>query len=218
MDVAAALKGNWEFRVDHKEIKIFSSKISGSQVLGFKAEALFNASLRKLVSLFHDFDSYGRWVHQLAEMQVLHEDKNLDYIVRQVLNTPWPIMKREMIVRTGLHASGDGALALTMNALPDYIPSRSDCYRVREAMGAWILMPVSEGKVHVTFAMHLDPGSDIPPALSNAALFEVPFYSMQKMRALVQNPSYTPKWPSVVDHHITITEDESGRHCTACQV
>lgn len=212
MDVASALEGNWEFRVDHKEIKIFSSKISGSQVLGFKGETVFQASLRKLISLFHDFGNYGKWVHQLSEMEVLHKSDELDYVVRQVLNTPWPIPKREMIVRTALHASEEGALALTMTGIPDYVPSRPDFHRVREARGVWILMPVGGGKVHVTFVMHLDPGSDIPPALSNAALFEVPFYSLLKMRNLAQDPSYKPAWPSVVDNHVTIIEDVPDKH------
>jgi ribosome-associated toxin RatA of RatAB toxin-antitoxin module len=212
MDVATALEGNWEFRIDHKAIKVYSSKISGSQVLGFKGEAVFNASFRKLISLFHDFESYGRWVHQLSEMQVLHHNEELDYVVRQVLNTPWPLPKREMIVRTALHASEEGALALTMTGVPDFMPARQDCYRVRDVRGAWVLMPVDSGKVHVTFVMHLDPGSDIPPALSNAALFEVPFYSLQKMRDLAQDPSYKPAWPTVVDQHISIIEDASGRH------
>ena len=87
-------------------------------------EAVFEASLRKLISLFHDFGNYGKWVHQLAEMEVLHESDDLDYIVRQVLNTPWPLPKREMIVRTALHASEEGALALTMTGIPDYARQR----------------------------------------------------------------------------------------------
>jgi len=205
MDVATALQGNWEFRVDHKAIKVYSSKIRGSEVLGFKGETEFDVSLRKLISLFHDFDSYGRWVHQLSEMQVLHQNDDLDYVVRQVLNTPWPIPKREMIVRTELHASEEGALALTMSSAHDFVPVKPDMYRVREAWGAWILLPVNESRVHVTFVMHLDPGADIPPALSNAALFEVPFYSLQKMRSLAQDSSYAPPWPSVVDNHIHIS-------------
>ncbi|HHE31378.1 MAG TPA: hypothetical protein ENL07_01730, partial [Chlorobaculum parvum] len=193
------------FRVDHKEIKVFSSNVAGSQVLGFKGEAEFDVPLRKLISLFHDFESYGRWVHQLSEMEVVHKDEaNLDYVVRQVLNTPWPIPKREMIVRTELHASEEGGLALTMSSAHDFVPVKPDMYRVREAWGAWILMPVNDSRVHVTFVMHLDPGGDIPPALSNPALFEVPFYSLQKMRALAQDSSYTPPWPSVVDNHIHI--------------
>jgi hypothetical protein len=212
MDVATALEGNWEFRVDHKAIKVYSSKISGSQVLGFKGEAVFEASFRKLISLFHDFGSYGRWVHQLSEMQVLHHNEELNYVVRQVLNTPWPLPKREMLVRTALHTSEEGAMALTMTGVPDYLPARQDCYRVRDIRGAWVLMPVDSGKVHVTFVMHLDPGSDIPPALSNAALFEVPFYSLLKMRNLAQDPSYKPLWPAVVDQHISIIEDASGTH------
>jgi hypothetical protein len=212
MDVANTLEGNWEFRVDHKSIKIYSSKMQGSQVLGFKGETVFDASLKKLISLFHDFGSYNKWVHQLSEMQVLHQSDELDYVVRQVLNTPWPLPKREMIVRTALHASEEGALALTMTGIPDYAPSRPDFHRVRDARGVWILMPMGNGKVHVTFVMHLDPGSDIPPALSNAALFEVPFYSLLKMRTLAEDPAYRPPWPSVVDNHVTIIEDEQGIH------
>ena len=38
MDVASILNGKWEFRVEYKGIKIFSSKVSGSEILGFKGE------------------------------------------------------------------------------------------------------------------------------------------------------------------------------------
>jgi ribosome-associated toxin RatA of RatAB toxin-antitoxin module len=202
MDVATALEGNWEFRVEHKGIRVFSSKIPGSEVLGFKGEAIFEVPIRKLVSLFHDFDSYRRWVHQLAEMQVLDRNDDLEYVIRQVINTPWPMPKREMIVRTGLHASEAGAVAVTMQGTPDYLPRRMDMFRVMETRGVWVFMPLEGGQVHVTFVMHLNPGSDVPPALSNAALFEVPFYSLQKMRALAQDPGYNPPWPTVVDGHL----------------
>ncbi len=210
MDVATALEGNWEFRVEHKGIRVFSSRVAGSEVLGFKGEALFGVSFRKLVSLFHDFGSYGRWVHQLAEMQVLERNDDLEYVLRQVINTPWPMPKREMIVRTELHASEAGAVAVTMHGAPDYLPLRMDMFRVRETSGVWVFMPMEGGQVHVTFVMHLNPGSDVPAALSNAALFEVPFYSLQKMRALAEDPGYNPPWPTVVDGHVQITEDTPG--------
>jgi hypothetical protein len=208
MDVATALEGNWEFRVEHKGIRVYSSKIAGSNVLGFKGEAEFEAPFRKLVSLFHDFGSYRRWVHQLSEIEVLNRNEELEYVIRQVINTPWPMPKREVIVRTSLHASEAGAVALTMQGIPDYLPLRPDLHRVRETRGVWVFMPMAGGKVHITFVMHMNPGSDVPATLSNVALFEVPFYSLQKMRALVQDPSYNPPWPSVVDDHFHITEDD----------
>ncbi|NTU94025.1 MAG: START domain-containing protein [Chlorobiaceae bacterium] len=210
MDVATALEGNWDFRVEHKGIRVFSSKVPGSPVLGFKGEAEFKVPFRKLVSLFHDFRSYGRWVHQLAEMEVLDHNDELEYVIRQVINTPWPMPKREMIVRTGLHASEAGAVALTMQGVPDYLPPRTDLHRVRETRGVWVFMPLEGGKVHVTFVMHMNPGSDVPPALSNAALFEVPYYSLQKMRILAEDASYKPDWPKVVDNHLHISEDIPG--------
>ena len=36
MDVISIMNGKWEFRVEHKGIKIFSSKVSGSEIFGFK--------------------------------------------------------------------------------------------------------------------------------------------------------------------------------------
>lgn len=207
MDVASALEGNWEFRVEHKGIRVFSSKMAGSPVLGFKGEAEFKVPFRKLVSLFHDFGSYGRWVHQLSEMQVLDENEDLEYVVRQVINTPWPMPKREVIVRTALHASEGGAVALTMQGVPDFLPVRPDMHRVRETRGVWVFMPLEGGRVHITFVMHMNPGSDVPPSLSNAALFEVPFYSLHKMRTLAQDASYRPAWPRIVDEHLHISED-----------
>lgn len=212
MDVATALQGNWEFRVDHKAIKIYSSKMNGSEILGFKGETEFAVSFRKLISLFHDFGSYTRWVHQLAVMEVLEKNDDLEYVVRQVLNTPWPMQKREMIVRTCLHTTESGAVALTMQGLPDYLPPRPGLHRVRESRGVWILMPTAGGRVHVTFVMHVNPGRDVPAGVSNTALFEVPFYSLHKMRLLARDPSYRPPWPEVVDGHISIIEDEPGTH------
>ncbi len=211
MDVATALAGNWEFRVEHKGIRVYSSRIAGSSVLGFKGEAEFEVPFRKLVSLFHDFTSYRRWVHQLAEMEVLDSNNELEYVIRQVINTPWPMPKREMIVRTGLHASEAGAVALTMQGVPEYLPLRPNLHRVRETRGVWVFMPIEGGKVHITFVMHMNPGNDVPPALSNAALFEVPFYSLQKMRTLAQDTSYNPPWPSVVDDHFVIEDDHGTR-------
>ena len=212
MDVAKALEGNWEFRVEHKDIRIFSSKIPGSDVLGFKGETEFTVPFRKLVSLFHDFASYPRWVHQLAEMQVLEENGELEYVVRQVINTPWPMPKRELLIRTGLQVADAGAVALTMKGVPDYLPKRPDMHRVMETSGVWVFMPIDGGRVHITFVMHMNPGSDVPASLSNAALFEVPFYSLHKMRTLAQENSYKPAWPSIVDEHFHISEDGYGTH------
>ncbi len=71
MDVGSILQGDWKFRIEHKGIKIYSSKVNGSDIHGFKGEAEIEVSLKKLISLFHDMPSYNRWVHHLVDMQIL---------------------------------------------------------------------------------------------------------------------------------------------------
>jgi hypothetical protein len=206
MDVASILKKNWDFRVEHKGVKIFSSKVIGSDIHSFKGETELSVTFKKLISLFHDMPNYNRWVHQLAEMEVL-EKNGIDYVVRQVINTPWPLQKREMIMRTGLAPAGDNSIAVTMTGEPDYLPLNPAYYRVREVTGLWVFTPNGQGKVHLTFVMHLDPGKDVPAAVGNAGMFDVPFHSLNKLRALALDSSYNPPYPPEIEQHLSIVDD-----------
>lgn len=207
MDVESILHGKWAFRVEHKGIKIFSSRVSGSDIHGFKGEADIPTSLKKLISLFHDMGNYSRWVHQLSSMDVLEQTDGVEYVVRQIINTPWPLQKREMILRTGLVSAGENAIGVTMKGEPDYLPDNPKYHRVRHSTGIWVFTPTDHGTVHTTFVMHVDPGNDVPVPVSNTGMFEVPFYSLNNMRTLVMDGSYNPPYPKEIEQHLSIVED-----------
>ncbi len=207
MDVASILNGNWEFRVEHKGIRIYSSKVSGSDIYGFKGEIELQVSLKKLISIFYDMGNFSRWVHQLAEMDVLEKNDDPEYVVRQVINTPWPLQQREVIMRSRLMSAGDNALAIVMKEEPGYLPVNQKYHRVQHATGMWIFTPDGHGVVHLTFVMHLDPGKDVPAPVSNAGLFEVPFYTLNNLKALIVDRSYNPPYPEEIDQHLSIIED-----------
>ncbi|MBZ4219788.1 MAG: START domain-containing protein [Chlorobium sp.] len=207
MDVELILHGDWAFRVEHKGIKIYSSKVSGSDIHSFKGEAEMPVSLRKLISLFNDMGSYNRWVHQLADIDILEKNDGVEYVLRQTINTPWPLQKREMIVRTGLVSAGENAIGVIMKGEPDYLPENPKFHRVRHSTGLWVFTPTDHGTVHTTFVMHVDPGKDVPAPVSNAGLFEVPFYTLNNMRTLVLDGSYNPPYPEEIERHLSIIED-----------
>jgi hypothetical protein len=207
MDVGSILQGDWKFRIEHKGIKIYSSKVNGSDIHGFKGEAEIEVSLKKLISLFHDMPSYNRWVHHLVDMQILDNSDPVEYVVRQIIKTPWPLQQREVIMRTGLTSAGDNSVVLTMKAEPDYLPDNPEYYRVRHATGMWVFKPTTPGLVNVTFVMHIDPGKDVPATLSNAGMFEVPFYSLNNLKTLLKDPSYNPPYPEEIEQHIFILDD-----------
>jgi START domain len=207
MDVELILHCDWAFRVEHKGIKIFSSKVSGSDIHSFKGETEMPVSLKKLISLFHDTGSYNRWVHQLADMDILEKTDGVESVVRQIINTPWPLQKREMIMRTGLVSTGENAIAVFMKGEPDYLPENPKFHRVRHSTGLWVFAPTDHGTVHTTFVMHVDPGKDVPALVSNAGMFEVPFYSLNNMRTLVLDSSYNPPYPEEIEQHLSTMKD-----------
>ena len=206
MDFERAREDSWEFRVEHKDIRVYSAKMKNTPVHGFKGIIEFPVSLKRLISLFHDTASYRRWVHQLASLQVLEKGDNLEYVIHQVINTPWPFPRREVIVRTGLDAEGENGIAVTMKSEPDYIPAKPGSFRIREAYGKWVFEPLKNDVVRITFIMYVDPGKDVPPPMSNTAMFEVPFYSLQNLRNLAFDTGYNPPYPEEVDEYISIGE------------
>ncbi len=208
MDVASILNGQWDFRIEHKGIKIFSSCISGSDIQGFKGEVELRVSLKKLISIFHDMQNYTRWVHHLTTMEILEKVDAVEYMVRQVIEVPWPLQQREVIMRTRLVAAGDNAIALTMQEEPDYLPLNPHYHRVLHSRGTWVFTPEGDELIRVIFAMHLDPGKEVPAALSNTGMFEVPFYTMNNLRTLLQDQTYNPAWPKELEDHLAIIEDD----------
>ncbi len=176
--------------------------------MGFKGEIELKVSLKKLLSLFYDMANFHRWVHQLAEMEVLEKGENAEYVVRQVINTPWPLKPREVIMRSSLVSAGDNAIALTMKQEPEYLPENPRYHRVQHATGLWVFTPNGHGVVSVIFVMHLDPGTDVPAPMSNAGLFEVPFYSLNNLNSLLADTSYNPPWPEELEEYLSIIEDE----------
>ena len=206
MDLEKAAGGNWEFRVEHKGISVYSSRMNGSDVLGFKGVVTFPVSIKRLISLFYDTSSYTRWVHQLASIEVLEKHDELEFVIQQVINAPWPLQRREMIFRTGLEEAGETGVAVTMRSEPDFIPVSSSYVRVREGHGKWIFEPLEHGRVRITFIMYVDPGKDVPPPLVNTAMFEVPFYSLQNLKSLASNNGYQPIYPDEVDDYLSISE------------
>ncbi len=211
MDVTSILNGQWDFRIEHKGIKVFSSRISGSDIQGFKGEVELRVSLKKLISLFHDMPNYTRWVHHLTSMEILEKIEVVEYMVRQVIDAPWPLQQREVIMRTRLVAAGDNGIALTMQEEPDYLPLNPQYHRVLHSRGTWVFTPEGHDLIRVIFAMHLDPGKEVPAAVSNAGMFEVPFYTMNNLRALLQDQSYNPTWPNELEEHLAIIEDDPSQ-------
>ncbi|MEI7788945.1 MAG: START domain-containing protein [Chlorobiaceae bacterium] len=207
MDTAQLLHGDWKFRIEHKGIKIFSSQVSGSDIYGFKGETEMEVSLKKLISLLYDMKSYNRWVHQLVDMHILDNTDPLDYVVRQILKTPWPLQEREVIMRTGFVSAGGNSLAVTMKGEPDYLPDNPQYHRVRHASGIWHFTPTAQEKVHITFVMHIDPGKDVPSSVSNTGMFEVPFYTLNNLRNLLKDSSYAPPYPEELARYLSIVED-----------
>ena len=194
----------WIFRVEHKDIRVYSASVENSGVLGFKGIVELPVELRKLVALFHDLESYTRWVHQLSSMSMLEKGDGFEYVLQQVINAPWPLQPREMIVRTALEQAGDHAVAVTMTSAADYLPPDPRLSRVEETAGKWVFEPLENGCVRIIFMMYVNPGRDIPTSIANTAMFEVPFYSLQNLRRLALDTSYNPPYPDEAELMLVI--------------
>lgn len=82
-------------------------------------------------------------------------------------SAPWPFKSRDMVYRLRPSEAADG-VRLIVEGVPGAVPERDDAVRMRAAEGEWLL-DRSDGRIHVSFELAVDPGR-LPPFVVNRRL------------------------------------------------
>jgi len=64
-------------------------------------------------------------------------------VVYQVVSAPWPVSDRDIVTRSTAYIDPETSEAfVNIESLPDFIPEKNNCVRVRKLEGAWNILPL----------------------------------------------------------------------------
>lgn len=178
---------NCDLKKDKDGIKVYTCPSDTSKFRSLLAEfTVENTSLEDLQKFLWNVDNYVNWQYNMAEASLLQKKDNQSIIYRSVVDAPWPVQNREMIVQLSFRmAEKTDQLFFTMQSVLTEYPLSDDLVRVPYSQASWTVKRVNT-TLAVTYQLNIDPGGYVPPMLVNLAMAEGPYESFRKLKKLLE--------------------------------
>ena len=176
----------WQLEQDGKGIQVYTRQVDGSPYLAVKATGIFNASADKVVTALGTGNGCSKWRSLCKSSKVLRTVSEQERYIHQVLNLPWPISDRDLVVHSTtvidpLSQSATVSLVSASTILPpqDYVRAESN--------GQFAIKVISDEEIEFTYIMHADLGGELSPDIINSQLASSTFKDMKLLQDLVED-------------------------------
>lgn len=195
LPATAAPESAWRLVSDKNGIKVYMQHADDARIKTFRGVTRFQVdSLHALSAVLNDTPNMPRWMHFISHAKEIRRSDYLNREYQFLTSLPWPLADREAVVQ--LLVRQDAATkAVTVHVVnkPDLLPPNDEYVRIPQMQGRFAFSPTGNGKeVEVTYELIMDPGGYIPAWIANIVLKDIPYFTLEKLRRVVERPEYKP--------------------------
>jgi hypothetical protein len=171
---------------DKDGIKVYTCKSDTSRFRSLQAEFVIeNTSIEELKTFVFTVSRYIQWQYNTTEAVMLKKINNQEMIYRTIIDAPWPLDSRELIVQFSTVVHDVDHASFYIKTIPHELPVSDDLVRVPFSQARWDIVR-SNNSLYVTYSMNIDPGGYVPPFLVNIAMAEGPYQSFINLKKLIE--------------------------------
>lgn len=180
-----ATEAPWTLAQNDGRIQIFTRPVEGSPFLAVKATAQINAPIADVAAAMGDGNGCVVWRPICKSSEVLGTPSDTERYVRLVVDMPWPVKDRDMVVHSVSHIDAD-AQTLTVQLQPasDHFPEQDEIRAI--STGEYQIKAITDHQVEFTYIMHTDLGGDLPAELVNPQLTASTYDDIARLQALTE--------------------------------
>ncbi len=172
---------------DKDGIKVYTCKSDTSKFRSLRAEFIIeNTSIEELQTFIFTVSRYVQWQYNTSEAVMLKKINSNEMIYRAVIDAPWPVDNRELIVQFSIVMHAADYTNFYIKTIPYEFPVVDDLIRVPFSQASWSITKVNNS-LHVTYRMNIDPGGYVPAFFINMAMAEGPYQSFRSLKKLIES-------------------------------
>ena len=176
--------------IDKNNIKVWTYQDQQNPVFLYKAETTYHAPIENAVSLILDIEHAVQWVPYMGSIKVLsRDDKKGDFTLYMVLDFPFPLKDRDLIVQGKMIKEANGQITIKNKAIQSTYPLNPDYVRLTDYQGDWTFQKLANNQVKVSTYGYANPEGSIPLTFVNMFVQQQPYQMLQKMKAELAKPS-----------------------------
>ena len=180
-----ATENLWHFHKKDDGVSVYTKPILQSSLDAFKAQVTLNAKLEHIRNTILDYAEYTKWYENYSYGEIIARVSASEFIVRFVIDVPFPFQDRESVNRVVVKESND-RLVIILTSEPDILGSKNDYVRMRVSAGQWVLRQAPDDQIDIELTYHADPELPVPGWLANRFLIDGPIQSLINLRNLVE--------------------------------
>jgi len=184
--VSVAQSTDCDLKKEKEGIKVYTCKSDTSKFRSLRAEFIIeNKSIEELKAFMFTVSKYTDWQYDATEARMLKKISENEMIYRVVIDAPWPVDNRELIVKfsTVVH-DADHANFYIKTVSSDF-PVSDDLVRIPFSQASWDITRMNNSLL-VIYHMNIDPGGYVPAFLINMALADGPYQSFKSLKGLIE--------------------------------
>lgn len=179
----AALPSKAKLSIDKSNIKVWTYQEANQPVMSYKAETTFDVPIEKAIALILDIGNTPKWVPNVSVAELLsHDEKKGEFTLYMVLDFPFPLKDRDMVVRGKVSKEANGIVSIKNKAISKGKALNSNYVRLKFYEGDWVFQKINASKVKVTTSGFADPEGVIPQRVTNILVQQQPYQMLQKMK------------------------------------
>jgi len=183
--MTVAADAEWTLEKDAEQIQLYTRPVSGSPFLAVKATTLINAPMEKVAEAFGNGDGCSAWRATCKSSEVLSTVSDLERYVYLVLDLPWPLADRDMVIHSTAQLDpASNTATVRMESASSRHPPQD--YVRAESNGEYTIKALSAEQVEFTYIMHTDLGGDLSPGVINPQVVASTFSDIVQLRRLAQ--------------------------------
>jgi hypothetical protein len=177
-------QSNCKLRKEEDGIKVYTCHVDTSRFKSILTEFDIRCSFEDIKKAVLEIDHYPKWQFNTIEGTVLRHVSDNEKIYRTVIEAPWPVSDRDMVVHLRLLQNPHELLIFTDSEAGIKNEVRG-LVRVPFSHAQWTVTLLNENTLHVKYQMLIDPGGSVPAWLVNWACANGPLQSFQNLKKLL---------------------------------
>lgn len=184
--------GPWEFDGEKEGIRLYSRSRKTTSIREFRSTAIIKASLTNILKHIRNVREGKQWMADCVHSELLVRPGPNHYIAYYITAPPWPVQKRDAVLRIRVsHSPGSAVARISIRTVQPQRasllqPTRPAFIRVRRFEGAVILKRIVAEKTLVEFTLMGDPGGSVPEFIINWGGGRIPMESIRGLRRLME--------------------------------
>ncbi len=170
------------------ELQVTLNQYKQSNFKQVEATFFTKKSKALVFRVLSDIKQTAQWLERVSSLEVLTIYNNHQYLLRTIINSPWPFQDRELITCVNTFFE-EKITTIKIISCSDRVPVDDQYLRLLHLESSWEIKETTGSVVEVNYKTWIDPAGAVPAFIFNSELINSTEIDLKKLQTMIENAS-----------------------------